>query len=116
MDTAGATIASTVNAAETITAAAATRQPAEIMDADRPCAAAECAAMVERAVAVGAECMPHLRITMAAADPRATVVAADTKAVAVVDTRVVVVVVVAAVIRVAAVVDRTVAAADTSSL
>jgi hypothetical protein len=113
MDTAGATIASAVTAAVTITAAAATRQPAEIMDADRPCAAAECAAMVERAVAVGAECMPHLRITMAAADPRATVGAAVIKAVVVVDTRAVVG---AAVIRVAVVVDRTVAAADTSSL
>jgi len=70
---------------------------------------------------VGEECMPHLRITMAAADPRATVGAAVIKAVVVVDTRVVVVVdtrvvVAAAVIRVAAVVDRTVAAADTSNL
>jgi hypothetical protein len=94
MATAGAAIALAVTAAETITAAEATRPVADITVADKPCAAvAECAL-----AAVAAECMPHQRaataavvdtrhprITTAVAVIRAAVV--DTKAVVVVDIR-----------------------------
>ena len=123
MATAGAAIASAVTAAETITAAAATRQPEDITAVDKPCALA----------AVAAECMLHQRAaTAAVADTPHLLVAtaavvADTPrlriatAVAVVDTRVVVVVVdiraavaVAAIRVVAAVVIK--AAAGTSNL